>query len=177
MSNVLPWPQKRLASADLVDDRVVRFTISTGAVDRDNDVIDQRGWQLEHYRRNPVVLWGHDSRSLQNVIGRCVEIGVVGGALKAAVEFAPTETAEAALRLCRAQFLNATSVGFRPLEWEFTSDKARGADDWFPGIDFRKQELLELSIVAIPANPEALIDRAPGLASASRQRQRAGVRI
>ena len=39
--------------------------------------------------------------------------------------------------------------------------RSRGADDWFPGIDFEEQELVELSIVTVPANPEALVD-APG---------------
>ena len=42
-----------------------------------------------------------------------------------------------------------------------SADKDRGADDWFPGIDFEEQELVELSIVTVPANPEALVD-APG---------------
>jgi hypothetical protein len=49
-------------------------------------------------------------------------------------------------------------VGFRPLEWDFTDDPERGADDWFPGIDFQQQELVELSVVTVPANPEALMD-------------------
>ena len=66
--------------------------------------------------------------------------------------------AEGIKQLCRSGFLFATSVGFRPLEWDFTEDEARGADDWFPGIDFHRHELMEFSIVSIPANPEALIE-------------------
>ena len=143
-----------------VDDRRVKFTISTGSVDRDKDTVAVDGWDLAPYEANPVVLWGHDSNHLP--IGKCVGIAQEGNALKAIVEFVPAdmphigEKAEAVLRMCRTGFLSATSVGFRPLKYVVASD--RGDDDWFPPVDFLKQELMEFSIVSIPANPEALID-------------------
>jgi HK97 family phage prohead protease len=111
------------------------------------------------------VLWGHDSSRLP--IGRGFDVAVENGALKASVEFIPEDLpeggafAESVYRLARGGFIAATSVGFRPLKWDYTSDKERGADDWFPGIDFEEQELVELSIVTVPANPEALMDE-PG---------------
>ncbi|HEY2162474.1 MAG TPA: HK97 family phage prohead protease, partial [Gemmatimonadaceae bacterium] len=119
----------------------------------------------EELLRNPVVLWGHDASRLP--IGRAFDVQIEDGALKASVEFVPENTpevgpfAEAVYRLARTGFLGATSVGFRPLKWDYTNDQARGADDWFPGIDFDEQELVELSVVTVPANPEALIE-APG---------------
>ena len=145
--------------------RALRFTISTGTVDREQDQIALAGWDLANYKRNPVVLWGHDAARLP--IGRAFDVGIEGAALKASVEFIPYDTpdagqfAEAVYRLARDGFIAATSVGFRPIKWEYSQDQARGADDWFPGIDFEQQELVELSIVTVPANPEALID-APG---------------
>ena len=147
------------------DLRALRFTISTGIVDREQDRIAITGWDLANFARNPVVLWGHDAARLP--IGRAIEIGVEGGALKATVDFIPADLpeagpfADAVYRLACQGYLRATSVGFRPLKWDFTDDPARGADDWFPGVDFEEQELVELSIVTVPANPEALID-APG---------------
>ena len=143
-------------------DRVVRFVISTAGVDRDLDTVAVDGWDLTAFRRNPVVLWGHDADELP--IGKCIEISVSDGALRAAVEFVPADMpvvggrAEAVLRMCRDGFLSATSVGFRPLEWKVTEDAARGAEDWLPGIDFLRQELMEFSIVSIPSNPEALME-------------------
>jgi len=145
--------------------RALRFTISTAAVDREQDRIALAGWDLKNFRRNPVVLWGHDASRLP--IGRAFDVEIVDGALKASVEFIPSDTpeggqfAESVYRLARGGFIAATSVGFRPLAWEYTTDKSRGADDWFPGIDFEEQELVELSVVTVPANPEALIE-APG---------------
>lgn len=144
-----------------IDDRKVRFTISTGTIDRDGDTVAVDGWQLDAFRANPVVLWGHDARNLP--IGRCVEIGSDGAALKALVEFVPADMpergmfAEAVLRMCRTGFLSATSVGFRPLAFELAKDRMDD-DDWFPPLDFTSQELMEFSVVSIPCNPEALID-------------------
>jgi HK97 family phage prohead protease len=153
------------AAPDALAERALRFTISTGAVDRECDRVAVTGWDLRNYARNPVVLWGHDSTRLP--IGRAFDLGLEGGALKASVEFIPYYTpeggsfAEAVLRLARAGFLAATSVGFRPVKWDYTQDPERGADDWFPGIDFEEQELVEFSIVTVPANPEALIEVPP----------------
>lgn len=153
------------------DKRALRFTISTDAVDREQDTIAIAGWDLRNYRDNPVVLWGHDPSRLP--IGRAFDLRIEDRALKASVEFIPEDTpegglfAESVYRLARTGFLAATSVGFRPLKWDYTSDKDRGADDWFPGIDFEEQELVELSIVTVPANPEALIEPGEGTAIAS----------
>lgn len=144
------------------DDRCLRFTISTGIVDRERDTIAVAGWDLSNFLRNPVVLWGHDAAALP--IGRAFDVGIEGDALKATVRFIPTDTpergqfAEAVYRLARQGFLGATSVGFRPLKWAFTEDQERGADDWFPGIDFQQQELVEFSVVTVPANPDALLE-------------------
>lgn len=143
--------------------RQVRFTISTDTVDRDNDTINQKGWDLKDFRKNSVFLWSHESD--QPPIGKVVEIGLEGGALKATVEFVPADNpwigakAEGAFQMCQQGFLSAVSVGFQPTEWELSTDKARGADGWNPGVDYLKQTLFELSLCPVPANPEALIEQ------------------
>lgn len=153
------------AAPSMDERRALRFCISTGAVDREQDCVAVGGWDLRQYQRNPVVLWGHDASRLP--IGRAFDVAVEGDALMASVEFIPDTTpeagafADAVYRLAKQGFLGATSVGFRPLKWEYTTDKDRGADEWFPGIDFTEQELVEFSIVTVPANPEALIEE-PG---------------
>jgi hypothetical protein len=43
------------------DSRTLTFTISSAAVDRMGDTIKVDGWKLDAYRKNPVVLWGHDA--------------------------------------------------------------------------------------------------------------------
>lgn len=132
------------------ENRQATFTITTGAVDRDNDTISPDGWELKNYLKSPVVLFGHDSRSLP--IGRAIDIRTVGDSLVSTVEFPPEGTyafADTVLAMVKGGFLKATSVGFRPLE--VTINEERG------GLDFQRQELLEWSIVPVPANPEALM--------------------
>lgn len=134
--------------------RSMRFCISTAGVDRDNDTVDAKGWLLDNYKRNPVVLWAHDYDELP--VGKATSIGVEGGRLIADAEFADHPFADTVFRLLKGGFLNATSVGFRPATYKM--NEARG------GLDFETQELLEFSIVPVPANPEALIEaRAAGI--------------
>jgi HK97 family phage prohead protease len=147
------------------DARALRFVISSGMVDRERDIIDPKGWDLEWFRRNPVVLWAHNYEAFP--VGKANDVDLVDGKLMATVRFLPSDmplagpVAEAVYRMAKDGWLAATSVGFRPLEWAYTSDKDRGADDWFPGVDFYRQELVEFSIVTVPANPEALIEAPP----------------
>lgn len=148
------------ASVEVAGDRVRRFTISTPVIDRAADIVRQDGWDLDAFRRNPVVLWQHDQDGLP--VGKVTTIGLVGGNLSADVEFVPAdvpvigEKAEAILRLIDAGFLSATSVGFGVVDYEVV-DRADGRR----GVDFVRQELRELSIVTVPCNPEALISDAP----------------
>lgn len=127
------------------------FTISTGAVDRDKDTVAVDGWSLDSYRRNPVVLWAHNYASPP--VGLAEAVLAKGGQLKARVKFAPADTyafAETVRRLVDGGYLRATSVGFRALKWSFNEERG--------GVDFLEQELMEFSIVPVPANPEALLD-------------------
>jgi HK97 family phage prohead protease len=140
------------ASAD--GDRTFTFTISSASVDRMGDSIAVSGWKLENYKRNPIVLWSHDGSMLP--VGRATSIWVQGGRLKAKANLAPAEVSQYAERVRQmilGGFLTATSVGFAPLKYAFSEDPGRKY-----GIDFLEQELLEFSIVTVPANPDALLD-------------------
>ena len=131
------------------DDGRYTFTISTGSVDRDRDTIESNGWDLEAYRKNPVVLFGH--QSCQPPIGKAAAVEVRSGSLRADVIFARPGTydlADTVRGLVDQDILRATSVGFIPQKWMF--DEERG------GVDYIEQELYEFSIVPIPSNPEAL---------------------
>lgn len=136
------------------ESRTVLFTISTASVDRMGDTIAVDGWKLDQYRKNPVVLWGHDASSLP--VGKANKVWIEDGKLKAEAQFTPPGMArfnDTVYDMLKAGFLNATSVGFSPLKYAFSDDPQRRF-----GIDFIEQELLEFSVVSIPANPEALID-------------------
>jgi len=129
-------------------DRRVTFTLSTPLADRQGDTIDAAGWHLDAYRQNPAVLYGHDHKGLP--VARAVDVGIVGGALVATAEFVPPDLypfGDQVYRMLKAGYLSAVSVGFRPLR----SEPIPG------GTAFLEQELLEFSVVPVPANPEALV--------------------
>jgi phage head maturation protease len=60
--------------------------------------------------------------------------------------------ADTVCAMVAARFLNAVSVGFMPLAAQPILDED---GDW-TGVEFISQELLELSVVPVPANPGAL---------------------
>ncbi len=137
--------------------RTIEFVASTEAVDRYGDVIRVAGWKLDAYKQNPVFLWAH--KSGEPPIGKTVEIHTESNpaALVQKIEFADAATypfASTIFNLYKGGFLNAVSVGFMPLEEpnRITDLEGNGTG----GYEFTSQELLELSAVPIPANPEAL---------------------
>jgi HK97 family phage prohead protease len=163
---------RRLAVAEAfpIDDqeRTITLCFSDNSIDRMGDSIAVDGWELAAYRRNPVVLYAHDASSPP--IGRASNLRVQGNRLLGDVEFASKEIypfADQIYRLVRARFLNAGSVGFQPIQYEFSRDKDRPY-----GIDFLRQSLLEFSIVAVPANAAALVD-GRGIKSSSERAGRA----
>jgi len=139
-----------------IDDkaRTVTFVASTEAVDRYGDSIKLDGWRLDRFKANPVILFGHDSHTLP--IGKAVDIGVKGDALVVKIQFASAEAnpaAENVFRLIEEGCLNAVSVGFMCISWQLVDDQESGR--W--GYDILEAELLEISVVPIPAHPDALI--------------------
>jgi len=132
------------------DGRIFRFIASTGEVDRMGDVISPKGWRLSAFKQNPVVLYAHDSSSLP--VGRAISVGVEGDKLVASVRFAQTSMGRAVAGLIASGNLNAVSVGFVPLDYEFAKTANRRG-----GIDFTSTELLEISVVPVPANASALL--------------------
>ena len=133
------------------DDELFSFKFSDAAVDRMGDTIAAAGWELDNFKRNPVILFAHDSDAMP--VGKSVATFVSDGALHGVVQFAPSAEAQQVKEFVKGGFLNAVSVGFQPKEFDFADDEER-----FFGIDFTKQELLETSIVPVPAHPGALLE-------------------
>ena len=130
------------------------FVASTENSDRYGDVINQKGWSLEAYNRNPVVLLNHNSNSLPIGKGK---VEIKDGQLMIDVEFdQEDELARKVESKVKNGYINAVSVGFNPIESKRRSElpkehKAFGKR----GMYFEKSELLEVSIVTIPANSDA----------------------
>lgn len=127
------------------------WTFSTPHKDRDQEVVDQEGWQLEQYRNNPVILWAHNS--FIPAIGISKDIENSKGKLGGHIQFNQQDYDPFGWSIgerVRRGIIQAGSVGFRPLE--ISLEKMDGEDI----LVFRRQELLEFSICNVPANPFAL---------------------
>jgi len=141
-----------------VGERQYEFTASTADIDRDGEVIDVSGWDLKNFKKNPVIMFAHDYRTLP--IGKATKIGVKDRKLVDVVEFPPEGTyefADTVARLVDAGYLKTQSVGFIPKKWE-DADMEDDEKGQKPRRTYTKQELLEISIVPIPSNPNALIN-------------------
>jgi HK97 family phage prohead protease len=131
-----------------VSDRQVRVVASDESVDRMGDILIAKGCQLSDYRKNPVVLAQHRADS---PIARCSSIGLVGNRIEATIDFPPSGTSvrsDEYLGLLKNSVLGAVSVGFLPSK--YTTRKEGG-------YLFSEWELLELSVVSVPANQSALV--------------------
>ena len=134
---------------------LVSFVASTANADRYGDVINQGGWDLSKFRQNPVILLNHNSNALP--IGKGI-VDVVDGQLMVDIEFDMDDPqAKEVARKTKAGFLNAVSVGFNPIDStpRSTLEKSHPAHGQ-SGQYFDKAELLEISIVTIPANGDAV---------------------
>ena len=133
------------------DDGTFTHPVSDGKKDRDWDMIDVNGWELKDFKKNPVVMFGHDYRTMP--IGKNKGIKAQDGFLMAKTEFDPNdEFAQKVQQKYETGFMKAWSVGFIPLEWETYHDEKSGRS----GVHYKKTELLEYSAVPIPANPRAI---------------------
>lgn len=133
------------------EERTLDFVISDDGEDRDGDTIAVDGWDFSSYRKNPVVLFAHDYSSPAVARG---EPRIEDGKVKSRTVFASADQyafAETLYQLYKGGFMRATSVGFMPKRWE-------ERDKW--AYDFKEQELLEYSLVPVPANPRAVLEAA-----------------
>ena len=138
----------------------LEFVMSDGSVDRMRDVIEPDGWKLDNFRRNPIALFGHDP---QFVIGRWHDVGVRKGQLTGSLELMDpvSERLREIHTAVNAGILRTVSVGFH-------SDSAEPLGKG-GGLRFTEAELVECSLVAVPANPNALaVARSLGLSRETR---------
>jgi len=125
----------------------LEFVLSDESVDRMGDIIRAGGWDLSAFKANPIALLGHDHSS---IIGVWENVRVEGkklmGSLKLARE-GTSELVDTVRSLIDQRILKSVSVGFQPVE----ATPRKGG-----GWDFIKSALHEVSVVAVPANPNAL---------------------
>lgn len=124
--------------------KTIRFKISDNQADRMGEIVDQESWDFKNYMNNPIVLWGHNPDEPENVLGQTLALETENGQTFAEMQFDDDINPKAALvwkQLLKGT-LRTVSVGFIAHEQE--------------GNVLKNNELLEVSVVPIPANPRAI---------------------
>lgn len=150
--------------------RKMTFVASDSTRDSAHTVLNMDGWDLTRFNSNGVIGYQHkvyggwdDTDNPDNIIGKghaYIETDAEGvKRLMVDVEFEPegmNELADKVYKKLEFGTLKAVSVGFRPLgKGSFgKGEEAIGKSN--ETYYFAGQELLEVSVVNIPANPNAL---------------------
>lgn len=146
--------------AEELDERTVRFKISSEVVDRDGDTLIAKGCDFTNFAKNPQFLSFHNYHEYP--LGIPKNWGVEGNSVYCDVYFPtveelstnPEQASEKAklvdftYNCYKTGMLNAVSVGFIPKDLE--PDQKTG------GNVIKEWELLEFSAVAVPANQDAI---------------------
>ena len=146
--------------AEELEERTVRFKISSEVVDRDGDILIAKGCNFDNFKKNPQFLGFHNYHEYP--LGIPKNWGVDGDAVYCDVYFPtidelstnPAEASEKAklvdftYHCYKTGMLNAVSVGFITNLAE--PNNATG------GFIVKDWELLEFSAVTVPANQDAI---------------------
>ena len=133
-----------IEKASKLSEGEVEFIVSTGDIDSHGERINVDGIDLVDFKKNPVVLWGHDGFNLP--IAKATKIWKSEGKLMARAQFyLKDEFASKVYNYILDGFLNAVSIGGMVKEW--------GND----GITISQLLMKEFSVVSVPANQNALV--------------------
>lgn len=130
-----------LVGAITKSDTGVTVIASDETTDRSGESIPAASWDLGNFRKSPRLLVDHDYR-VESIVGRAEDVRVEGGKLLFRPVFHElTELAKTVKEMVMGGILDTVSVGFL----RKTSDEAT------------LNELMEISFVAVPANPNARV--------------------
>jgi HK97 family phage prohead protease len=123
------------------------LTISTINADRDGDRVIPEGGRFANFLKNPVLMWSHGYQDIP--IGTVTQLDVTAGKdIRAAWRWLRDDPFADRVRNAWDQgIVRGSSIGYRPLASKPNSTGGLDIEDW---------ELLELSLCAIPMNPEAV---------------------
>jgi hypothetical protein len=102
------------------DAPVMDFIASDETLDRYDEVVKIDGWELDNFRKNPVIPDCHDYSSIVKILGRSPSLEIKDGKLINRVEFCvENPLGNLAYKMARGGFIKSESVGFIPIEWTY----------------------------------------------------------
>ncbi len=148
-------------------ERTIDFVMSSGEIDRMGEIVEPRAFEpLDAFMRNPVMPFGHSYEAMGGVtptVGHWRDVRVANNALIGKAWFKPRGLGEECFLDFLDGNLSSVSVAFMTRAYEMREMKIDGRTQRVRV--FTDVELLECSVVVIPANPSARI-RAAGFGNA-----------
>jgi phage head maturation protease len=155
---------RSLSAVDVREDGsgLVYYRGTTETVDSYGTILRTDGADLRRFMKNPTVLANH-ANDVLSVVGRAEVIERVSSpkSIDFGIRFAEgfgSHVADVTARLARAGFVRGASVSFMPtrVRSDFTDEerKSLGIGRW--GAVIEEWELLELTLTAVPSNPDTL---------------------
>jgi len=145
-------------------DRVVRFVASDDTIDRYQEVVLPKGVDWSGFAKNAPLMVFHDYQQLP--IGRNISGEVRGDQVLIDAEFDTADTdplADTVFKKIQCRTIKAGSIGFIPKKFITPGEatKSKADKDLFTKYAGARRiytdwEIMEFSIVPIPANPNAL---------------------
>jgi HK97 family phage prohead protease len=147
------WKRFFAGSSTPLGDREIGVILCTSELGRDGHILEPSGVSLRNYSRNPIALWQHNP---EQPIGAVHSAGLTpDGNLAGIVTFAPAGIslkADEIAALAKAGIVRGVSIGYDVIEWApLDPREPRG------GQRVTRSELLEVSLVSIPADTGALV--------------------
>ena len=122
------------------------YASTFGNIDEGGDVVHRGAFVKSLARRVPRLLWQHD---MSEPIGKVLHLDEDEYGLRGEFKLSRTTRGHDAYQLLRDGALDSMSIGYIPDEQEF--DEKSGIRQ------LKSVDLLEISLVSIPMNPEAMI--------------------
>jgi HK97 family phage prohead protease len=105
------------------------------------------------------LLDSHNQYALDAQLGRITDAAIENGELVGTLHFADTDAGRAVEARVAAGELRAISIGYRVTRWQLTATDAETGHDTWRAVAW---ELLEASLVTVPADPNAVVRSAHG---------------
>lgn len=127
------------------DSIVIEGWANKSVVDRGMDIIKKEAWMLDNFKKNPIMLFNHDTGKVVGKVIKC-EAQDEGLFVKCQMSKSKDPMVQYVKDLVKEGILNSFSVGFSAHD----EQKSAGANE------ITKAELYEVSIVSIPMNQESI---------------------
>ena len=129
---------------------VIEGFANANTVDRGGERIEPKGWQLDNYKKNPVILFDHgkDVAFGSIPVGKATSVEAQDGGLflRSMISQSKSDKISAVRDLVEEGILKTFSVGFNPIG---ESEKSNN------GLVIKSAELIECSIVPVPMNQDS----------------------